>query len=114
MFGALRSQVLQPVFHQALAEYRQIHQRGHFGKPCHSGPLGGADQNGLHQHAPFPDSTAGTVFARILTSTQKVCVSMYSTSSSTWPEKSISLRPLICQMQVMPGLTSSRLRSASE
>ncbi len=38
---------------------------------------------------------------------------MYSLSSRTCSWNGISLRPLICQRQVMPGMTSRRLRSSS-
>ena len=50
---------------------------------------------------------------RIATSFQNPPAMMYSLSSRTCSWNGISLLPLICQRQVMPGITSSRLRSSS-
>ena len=58
--------------------------------------------------APLPHRTAGTVPIRILRSRSRDQVSMYSRSWRIQLSKSVLLRPLICQMQVMPGRTLKR------
>ena len=68
----------------------------------------------LHdQYAPRPVKIAGTVLTRIRQSCQKPREAIYSLSSWTCFENGMSLRPEICQMQVSPGTTFSRLRSSS-
>src|SRR5262245_7863327 len=62
------------------------------------------------QQAPFRNRTAGTVWASILMSSQNDQLSIYCWSSSIHCLKEISLRPLICQRQVIPGLMERRRR----
>ena len=58
--------------------------------------------------APVPRSTVGTVLNRILRSSASDHFSMYSRSWMIHLSKLVSLRPDICQMHVMPGLTLKR------
>ncbi len=63
--------------------------------------------------APEPCNTAGIVFVRILRSSHKDQVSMYSISSCIHCSKGMELLPLTCQRQVMPGRTLKRRRCQS-
>src|SRR5579859_4440554 len=112
LFRSLDGQGRQPVFQHALAQQRNTGEWRSLLQELNRIAFRGADQQFGHQQAPFPESTAGMVFTRIFRSLQKLWASMYPTSRPTWPEKSISLRPLICQTQVMPGLAARRRRSA--
>jgi len=68
-------------------------------------------QQNLEAHmAPFRSRTTGMVFNRIIKSKLSDQVSMYSKSSSSHLLKGRLLRPEICQIQVMPGLTLNRFR----
>src|SRR5574340_660717 len=66
---------------------------------------------GRRHWAPRAPSTAGMVLRQMRTSFQSDHSSMYWRSSSIQRSKSISLRPLICQMQVMPGFMERRRRA---
>src|SRR5438034_10938248 len=83
-----------------------------------TGPLFGAvarkrtSQSGDYR-APVPASTIGMVRQRILRSSQRDQLSIYSKSKRTHSLKSLTLlRPLTCQRHVSPGLTLKRRRWA--
>lgn len=61
-----------------------------------------------NQAAPFPKRTAGIVLTSSLKSPHRLQVSMYSTSSFVHSSKGIVLRPLTCQIHVIPGRMERR------
>ena len=66
----------------------------------------------MRSRRPRTESTAGMVLRRILRSSHSDQFSMYSWSMLIHWSKETWFRPLICQMQVMPGFTESRLRNS--
>ena len=56
----------------------------------------------------MPKMTTGTVFNRILASSQSDQLSRYSRSSFIHSSKAMLFRPLTCQRQVIPGFIENR------
>src|SRR5580765_5678205 len=107
-------QMFEPVFNKAFAKNRNVRERSNLRQRGNFESFVRTDQQCFHQEAPFPPTTARTVWTRIFMSIQKPADSMYCTSSFTWPEKSMLLRPPTCQKHVRPGFTARRRRSAGE